>query len=250
MAGRPCLVKQATPFDYLYTTWNMRHTTKQHPLKPINLSFQENRQPPAFEVEALRQYKKAHDETWKLKVQCQSRIGQLMLLQSEIDDLYFEKFSLEQQLEIFEEALGIGGPAVLPAFDQEIIMDLGGFFDNTVRHNKALQELHTQVVDASSRYNEAIANLYEDDFLIDPMYFDVLSQVYQRYEEVEVDTVSLDRDHQEFLEAYGEVHDLREEYMGVGQRVFDGYSRLHHESEDLYRRSEIVSDRIDEEMGG
>lgn len=82
--------------------------------------------------------------------------------------------------------------------------------------------------------------VFEDDCLIDPMYFDILHELYQHYEEVEVDIVSLDKDHQGFLEAYGEVDKLREEYMQQGQQVFEAYEQLLDDSEDVYRRVDIV----------
>lgn len=228
----------------------MIHVTKQHPLKPISLSFREGKQPPAFEVDALKRYKKAHDETWKRKLWYETQKGHLMLLRSDIGELSYEIFMLGEKLEVFEEALGIRDPADAPALELGSEVDLNAFFDRTLQHNQAVQQLHKQAVEASTRYNEAVASLYEDDYLIDPMYFDILHELYQRYEEVEVDIVSLDKDHQDFLGAYGEVNKLREEYMQQGQQVFEAYTQLLDDSEDVYRRADVVQDELDELMDG
>lgn len=228
----------------------MKHVTKQHPLKPIRLSFEEGKQPPAFEVEALKRYKKAHDETWKRKMWYETQKGQLMLLGSELAELSYEIFDLGERLEPFEEALGIGEPSVLPAFEYDSDFDLNALFDRILQHNQAVQQLHKQMVEASTIYNKAVASLYEDDYLIDPVYFDVLDELYRRYEEVEVDIVSLDKDHQDFLGAYGEVDKLREAYMQQGQQVFEAYAQLIDDSEEVYKRADVVQDQLDEMMDG
>lgn len=226
----------------------MKHVTKQHPLKPISLSFQEGKQPPAFEVEALKRYKKAHDETWKRKMEYETRKGQLMLLNSEIAELSYEAFDLGERLVVFEEAAGIDRPAGSPAADTDWDFDLNALFDRILQHNRAVQQLHSQLVAAAAQYNKTVAGLYEDDYLIDPMYFDILHEVYKRYDEVEVDTVSLDRDHQEFLGAYGEVNNLREAYMQLGQEVFEGYGQLIDDAENVYKRADAVQDWLDKVM--
>ncbi|WP_262249772.1 hypothetical protein [Parapedobacter soli] len=228
----------------------MQHVTKQHPLKPISLSFHEGKQPPAFEVEALKQYKKAHDETWKRKMGYEAEKGQLMLLDSEIAELSYEIFCLGERLEVFEEAVGIGEATDPSAWDRESDFDLNAFFDRILKHSQAVQQLHGQIVAAATQYNKTVASLYEDDYLIDPMYFDILNELYRRHEEVEVDIVSLDKDHQDFLGAYGEVDKLREEYMQLGQDVFERYAQLIDDSEHVYKRADIVQDRLDEMMDG
>lgn len=173
-----------------------------------------------------------------------------MLLSSDISELSYEIFTLGEKLEVFEEALGIREPTDTPALDRTSDFDLNAFFDRIFQHNQSVQQLHKQMVEASTIYNEAVASLFEDDYLIDPMYFDILHELYQRYEEVEVDIVSLDKDHQGFLEAYGEVDKLREEYMQQGQQVFEAYEQLLDDSEDVYRRADIVQDSLDEMMDG
>lgn len=228
----------------------MKHVTKQHPLKPISLSFHEGKQPPPFEVEALKRYKKAHDETWKRKMGYEAQKGQLMLLDSEIAELSYEIFDLGERLEVFEEAVGIGEPASPSAWDRESDFDLNAYFERILQHNQAVQQLHGQIVAAATQYNKAVAGLYDDDYMIDPMYFDILHELYQRYEEVEVDIVSLDKDHQDFLGAYGEVDKLREEYMQLGQNVFEGYAQLIDESENVYQRADAVQDGLDAMMDG
>jgi len=228
----------------------MKHVTKQHPLKPISLSFHESKQPPPFEVAALKRYKKAHDETWKRRMGYETQKGQLMLLSSEITELSYEIFDLGERLEVFEEALGIGEPTDPPAWDRDSDFDLNAFFERIVQHNGAVQQLHRQIVAAATQYNKTVASLYDDDYMIDPMYFDILHELYQRYEEVEVDIVSLDKDHQDFLGAYGEVDKLREEYMQKGQHVFEAYEQLIDDSENVYGRADAVQDRLDELMDG
>ena len=223
----------------------MKSITRDHPLKPICLSFKMGKQAPPFEVEALKKYKKAHDETWKRRITYIAEKDRILLLKAEMADLSYELFDLGEQLEVFEEALGLplpGGTSPMPLGPN---YDINLLFERIEQHNRTMQEFHTTIVKAANHYNKTVASLYEDDYIIDPMYFDILHEVYRRYEEVEVDTVSLDKDHQDFLGAYGEVRKLREDYMQFGQQVFDSYAGLLGDAEELYRRAEAVQDGID-----
>ena len=228
----------------------MKNVAKEHPLKPICLSYREGFQAAAFEVEALKKYKKAHDETWKRRITYVTEKDRLMLLKSELAELSYELFDLGEQLSVFEEALGI---TVLNEIDRIKIgsdYDVNRLFDRVEQHNRSLQRLHKAMKKAAARYNKAVANLYEDNYMIDPMYFDILHELFQRHEEVKVDIVSLDQDHQAFLEAYHEVKKLREAYMLYGNQVFSSYEQLLEDAEDLYMRTNAVQDGIDEMMDG
>lgn len=223
----------------------MKSVAKAHPLKPIHLSFKKGKQAPPFEVEALKKYRKAHDETWKRRITYIAEKDKLLLLRAEMADLSYEMFDLGEQLEVFEEALGL-----LQRDETNIVTlgpdyDINLLFERIEQHNRAVQKLHTAMVKAANRYNKAVASLYEDDYIIDPMFFDILHEVYRRHEEVEVDIVSLDKDHQDFLKAYGEVEKLRDEYMRTGQNVFESYADLLGDAEDLYCRAGAVQDGID-----
>ena len=228
----------------------MKSVTRDHPLKPIRLSFKEGKQAPAFEVEALKKYKKAHDETWKRRITYVAEKDRLLLLRSEMTDLSYELFDLGEQLAVFEEALGLTQLDEISRVELGPRYDINLLFDRIEQHNRAVQRLHKAMVKASNRYNKAVAALYEDDYMIDPMYFDILHELFQRHEEVEVDIVSLDKDHQDFLEAYGEVEKLCEAYMQQGQGVFESYAGLLEDAEDLYRRANAVQDGIDTMMDG
>ena len=223
----------------------MKSVARIHPLKPIHLSFKMGKQAKPFEVEALKKYRKAHDETWKRRITYIAERDKLLLLQAEMAELSYEMFDLGEQLEVFEEALGFSERDETNITTLGPDYDINLLFERIEEHNRAMQELHTHIVEAATRYNKEVSSLYEDDFLIDPMYFDILHEVYRRYDEVEVDTVSLDKDHQDFLEAYAEVKRQHEDYMQVGQRVFDSYADLLDDAEELYRRAEAVQDGID-----
>src|SRR5690606_38587313 len=90
------------------------------------------------------------------------------------------------------------------------------FFDKIVDHNKKMQDIHSKVAKYARLYNDAIAKLHEDTFLIERHYFHLFREVFQRHEEVQVDTVSLDADYQEFLR--------------TGDEVFDAYAYLYEEN--------------------
>ncbi len=107
-----------------------------------------------------------------------------------------------------------------------------------------MQDIHSKVAKYARLYNDAIAKLHEDTFLIERHYFHLFREVFQRHEEVQVDTVSLDADYQEFLRMYNEVDELFKDYMATGDEVFDAYAYLYEENEAFYKRAEILQREV------
>src|SRR5690606_17130924 len=170
---------------------NLKTIVKEHPLKNIVLDFDLDIAPPPFEQEALRYYYEAHDKTWAMKEHAIAMKKRLEEAKNTVEDLDLRRLGIEQELEILEDWLGVAQMEDIPYFDESITIDINGFFETCLKHNDELQLLY-EVVDALTKtYNKDIDNLYEDDYLIDPMHFEVLDNVYQRYEEVSVHTVSL-----------------------------------------------------------
>lgn len=223
---------------------------KEHPLRDIVLDFDDAIEAPEFEKRKLALYYEAHDKTWTLKQHAEQQIKSLQEADGMIQELSIRRLGIEQDLDFMEEGLGLKAYDENLKIDSEIIIDIGTFFESGIRHNKDLQRLYTIIHKLTLTFNEDVGNIYEDDFLIDPMYFSMLSELYQRYDDISVHTVSLDEDHQNFLGAYGEVHDLFFQYIDLAEEIFDQYAQLVQVSEKLYRRMEIVQDRLDDKISG
>lgn len=65
----------------------------------------------------------------------------------------------------------------------------------------------------------------------------LIHQVFRHYDDVSVDIISLDRDQQEFFGVLGHIRKLQSEYFDYGSEVSEQYTRVHHESEETYRRA-------------
>lgn len=221
---------------------------KEHPLKDITLDFDDEITPPSFEQEALQSYYEAHDKTWEIKVHVTEIERELKTVDDIIADLSFRRLGIEQELEILEDWLGVTELADKELFDGEITIDIGTFFAVCDKHNVDIQNLYEKVVDLTETYNRDVENIYEDDAVIDPAYFMALDEVYPRYEEVSVHTVSLDDDHQAFLEEYGKVEEFFFHYTALAREIFDKYKNLVDTTQAIYRRVEVVDQLLRDKL--
>lgn len=221
---------------------------KEHPLKNITLDFDDEITPPPFEQKALQSYYEAHDKTWEIKEHVSKIEGELKAVDDTIEDLSFRRLGIEQELEILEDWLGVTELEDKELFDGEITIDIGTFFTVCDNHNVDIQELYEKVVSLTEIYNRDIENIYEDDAVIDPTYFNALDEVYPRYEEVSVHTVSLDDDHQTFLEEYGKIEELFFHYTALAREIFDKYKNLVETTQAIYRRVEIVDQLLRDKL--
>lgn len=218
----------------------IKKIVKEHPLKDIALDFDDEITPLPFEQKALTSYYEAHDKTWEIKVHVSGIENELKVVDDIIADLSFRRLGIEQELEILEDWLGVTELEDKELFDGEITIDIGAFFSVCDKHNVDLQDLYEKVVHLTAIYNRDIENIYEDDAVIDPEYFNALDEIYPRYEEASVHTVSLDDDHQAFLEAYGKVEDLFFHYTELAREIFDKYKGLVETTQIIYRRVEVI----------
>ncbi|PRD56552.1 hypothetical protein [Sphingobacterium gobiense] len=221
----------------------IRTIIKEHPLKNITLDFDDQITQPPFEQKALQSYYEAHDKTWEIKEHVMKIQQELKVADDIIADLSFRRLGIEQELEILEDWLGVTELADKEFFEGEITIDIGNFFTICDKHNLDLQNLYEKIVILTSTYNRDIENIYEDDAVIDPEYFNALDEIYPRYEEVSVHTVSLDDDHQSFLEEYGKVEACFFQYTELAREVFDKYKHLVDTAQAVYHRVEVV-DRL------
>lgn len=221
---------------------------KKHPLRDIVLDFDDTIEPPEFERRALSMYYEAHDKTWDLQRHAAEQLAKINSGSEKVDDLLLRKLGIEQELHFLEESLGIKEYDEDIVIDEEITIDVTGLFERTQKHHDDLNEVYSLVDGLTKEYNEDIDNIFEDDYLIDPKYFDVLYELYQRYDEVSVHTVSLDDDHQTFLGAYQKVEKTFFDYLDMAGQLFDRYADLVYGSDDLYRRVNAVYERINDKM--
>lgn len=229
----------------------MIHTiVKNHPLRDIVLDFDDAIAPPDFEQEALAHYYRAHDLTFALRLEAADRMSRMKAADDRIADLLLRRLTIEQDLDFLEDALGIAPLSVTDFFEGELTIELDDFYARTLQHNDDLNALYSTIEELTNQYNSDIEKIDEDDYLIDPMYFEVLSPLYSRYEELSVHTVSLDDDYQDFLGAYNEVSDAYFAYTDFANVVFQRYADLVSFSDAIYRRVERVQDAFDEKMGG
>lgn len=73
---------------------------------------------------------------------------------------------------------------------------------------------------------------------------ELIYKVLRHYEEISVDIVSLDRDQQDFFGVLGDIRKIQTDFFDYVEVVFEQYTRVHHLSEEIYRRAERIQEHV------
>lgn len=231
----------------------MKTIVRPHPLKDIILEFDESKAQPDFETEALTLYYEAHDQVWDLKQRLDFLAKGLTEVDEKTAECYVEALTLDQSLEIVEDALGLSEGKDMPEIDSEITINVTDLFQDLENHNIRLQELYEQVDDLTHRYNYEINLIdpedeYQEHWPVHGRHFGIFSEVYPRYEELSVNIVSLDDDEQAFLGIYGDLFDAYRANLDFAEEVFDAYRRLVERVDPVYKRASVAMTAMGRKM--
>ena len=233
----------------------MKTIVREHPLKDIILEFDESKEQPDFEKEALSIYYEAHDELYALKKRLDVLASGLFRANDSIADLYMEGLTLEQSLDIVEDALGLSDGNDIPEITAEITIDVTALFKDIEQHNQSFQQLYELIEDLTQRYNFEMelmdpADEYQEDWPIHRRYFEMFDKVFPRYEELSVNIVSVDDDQQAFLEAYQEISETYMSNLDFAEEVFESYRMLYEFVEPMYERTSKAIEAMAQKMKG
>lgn len=232
----------------------MKTIVRPHPLKDIILEFDESKEQPDYEKEALERYYMAHDVVWDLKQRLEYLAKGLLAIQEHTRESEMEALRLDQSLAFVEDSLDLSDGKNLPEIEEEFTIDVTGLFQDLEEHNRAVQDLYVLVDDMTQRYNYEIdlidpADEYQEHWPVHGRHFGIFDQVYPRYEELSVNIVSLDDDEQTFLEIYGEMFEVYQENLDFAEKVFEAYRRLIELVDPIYKRASIAMVVINQKMG-
>ncbi|TYR37079.1 hypothetical protein FXV77_07865 [Sphingobacterium phlebotomi] len=232
----------------------MKTIVRPHPLKDIILEFDESKEQPDYEKEALERYYEAHNVVWDLRQRLEYLAKGLLDIQEQTRESEMEALRLNQSLMFVEDSLGLSDGKNLPEIEDEFSIDVTGLFQDLEKHNSAVQDLYVLVDDITQRYNNEIdlidpADEYQEHWPVHGRYFGIFDEVYPRYEELSVNIVSLDDDEQTFLEIYGEMFDVYRENLDFAEEAFEAYRRLIELVDPMYKRASIAMAAMKRKMG-
>lgn len=226
----------------------IKEVVKQHPLRPIVLEFDTDRPTLEFEAEALDAYYRQHDRTWETKNKLQLHKDALSNLEVRIAELEYGLLPIEQQLDFLEAGFQLTDQQELPTIEGGFTIEVSEFNNDVITHHKQLVEVHRLVVAEQDWFNAWANFIYENEDWFDEQDDQgsaLINQIFQQYEEVSVNIVTLDRDQQEFFGVVGQVRDMQSAYFDYGESVFNLYNELHERSENVYRRAERIHHHVE-----
>lgn len=233
----------------------MKTIVRPHPLKDIILEFDDSKEQPDYEKEALARYYEAHDVVWDLKQRLEYLAQGLVTVQQQTLESTREALRLDQSLASVEDSLGLSDDKKPLEKDTEFTGEVSGVFADLEKHNLVVQALYAQIDEMTQRYNDEIDRIDPTDehlehWPVHGRYFGIFDEVYPRYEELSINIVSLDDDEQEFLEIYGELYEMYRRNLDFAEEVFASYQGLVELVEPIYKRAAIALSAVPKKTGG
>ncbi len=217
-----------------------------HPLRTIVLEYDRGITPPDFEKSALDSYFHMHDEVWRLKTMREDYEPRLERAIAQIAELRTDLYPIEQEIDVLELVTGLREDNPMPGFDGSISLKLDSFREATRKHNDALMALYEGINRVTEEHNAFLKEFDAFEAWFEAFADGPLHELYQRWEELSVDTVSLDNDHQNFLGDWAPTIEAERDYFERASDAFEAYAELVDAANALYRRAETVDAALDE----
>ncbi len=223
----------------------METTVTHHPFRDITLAYDRGKPQGERELATLAQYVELHDRVWKLKVMRQGYEPRLAEAALRIDGLRDSLHPIERRVEVMELGLGLRAADGPPPFEGKLTMKLNDFYDDSDRFNDGIHGLYGLIKQVTEEHNRFLDEYNAFDGWFEAFNDGPLYEIFQDWETVSVDTVSLDRDHQAFLEAWGPVWQAEDDYFARAAAAFAAYDDLIRVSDALFLRVKRVQAALD-----
>lgn len=224
----------------------METTVTHHPFRDIKLSYDRSKSQTEKEKNTVERYVQMHDGVWHLKNMREEYELRLDEAIAEINELRTALFPIEQQVEIFEVGLGLSAEDNLPVFEGTLTFEMGDFYNACDRYHDNIHELYVLMKRVTDEHNLFLEEYNRFDTWFQEFNDGQLHEIFQNWENISLDTVSLDRDHQDFLEAWGPVWRAEDAYFERAADAFNGYAELIDMSDTLFQRVKRLESALQE----
>lgn len=197
----------------------------KHPLRDITYTTKEEGLSLNHEFQALDEYRKAHDEVWKMKLSFEKERGKVLLAIIQIDLIDNQYRELLEMYDFYKENNQISESTSMYNIDYKLQVELRDFYLQVKELHQATLRFYDELRDCTSSYNEITDTFYRGTKPIDPLNFTVLDSIFRHHEDMDVDIVSLDKDLQGFLQTVTEVYNTMDDYIIQYNELYQIYSR-------------------------
>lgn len=197
----------------------------KHPLREIVYATKETGFYMIHEAQALDDYRKAHDEVWKMKLLFERERGNILLAIIQIDLLDREYQNLLDMHNYYKASNEFTQSVPLHNIDYKLQVELRDFYLQVAELHQATLQFYDEVRSCTKAYNDIVDTFYRGEKPIDPLNFTVLDSIFRHQEDMDVDIVSLDKDLQAFLQSTTDVYTILDDYIMQYNELYNMYSR-------------------------
>ncbi|MFB2121392.1 hypothetical protein [Parapedobacter sp. 2B3] len=224
----------------------MEKTITHHPLRTIELRYHPDRPQPEWEKETLAKYIHLHDEVWRLKNMREEYEYRLDKAIAHTNEIIYAISPYRQRLHLLQAVAGIIESVHARPLDNSGVfhIDMDDFRTNKERIADDMAALGSEMSRCKEEYNAFINTSEEFDAWFEAFAEGQLHEIYQRYDEASVDTVSLDRDHQNLLEEWQPITFAERLYNDKALSAFFDYTEIVEITDDFSQDVDVMENRL------
>lgn len=204
----------------------MKTKTIDHPLRKISYRFRENGFPLNHEAQALNNYRLAHDQVWRMKQLFEKEKSECQLTLIDLQILDDDRMEQQSLLDFYKENVDLSKENPYLDMEPNYQVELRNYYNSVIELHHNLVKFYDRIGTLEKEYIIITDTYFRGEKPIDPLNFEVLKTVFDHYEDMQVDVVSLDHDLQEFLRVLTEVYDLLDKYLIQYSQLYEQYSIL------------------------
>src|SRR5690606_532083 len=218
---------------------HMKTLTIDHPLRTISYKVKDNSFPTPYELQVLDDYRLAHDQVWYMKRLFESEKAEAQLALIDLHKLDEEQEELSRMLTFYKGELDINDKKLHANVDILFQVELRNFYNSVIEQQQKLIRFYDHIGIRDREYTLITDTYYKEEKPVDPLHFTVLDFVFEHYEDMQVDIVSLDKDLQEFLAELSDVYRLLDAYIAQFNLLYRTYETVLKKTAQLTRSVQV-----------
>jgi hypothetical protein len=201
---------------------------KEHPFRIISLNYQGIKAVSDFELEALDNYYKLHDQTYAFKQLLLKELADYTTYAEQLAESAVLMENLKREYLLVQPILDYirGTVDLTKATGEPVMFDTAAMMTALHAFQSQFLPIHDQLKNAEQEdaIHDQMQEKTEQGIIAwDNTYF---SPIIQDWENMEIDIVSFDEDFNNYREAYEEIDLLNDKVYEIQEKVFQRYNEI------------------------
>jgi len=218
----------------------MKTKVIDHPLRQISYQYRENHFQLNHEIQSLDNYRLAHDRAWRMKQLFERETGECQLALIELLLLEDQRIEYKEMLDFYKKDVDLSKDKPYLEIEPNFQVELRNYYNSVIELHHKLIRFYDRIGSLEKEYIVITDTYFRGEKPIDPLNFKVLESIFEHYEDMQTDIVSLDKDLQEFLVKLTKIYDLLDKYTIHYGKLYATYGTVLKQTAQLVQDIQVL----------